>query len=663
VIPIWLVVALSAATLVVVGLWLDNRRQAKKETPLDLDESREMKGSSPLKKLIRIYAIPMKIWHVFHLFRHVCALLAHPERAEREEGVLRLLPFLLIEKKQVLKAFILVSLTAGFTLIFGMLMRLLPRIVEGGTQQVTLVAALAIAMFCCNEMSNVIAQQIMIRWSGKVVDAINEAATRSALDARYEVHLHPDTAKVVNGSQATQREWLMNSLNFGAFTMLSSLVGLAAAIVSCLFTNWPITVAILALLVLCSLNIVRVGKARSKLYYYRHMVLGAESVALNAAYSISGIQDRKTGGKDFLPALRSSAHAWKKASVRTISLARVAFVPLNIIVGSLSPLLFLMMALMQMSGLAEEMSLTGILAMLAQLSMMAAKLTGVTSGFQSAQDLRDNAQGFVKMLRLEPELPPSDHAVLDPQDPGNRSVRVRGVQFTYRGASIPVITNVSCEIKPGFLVSVIGRSGEGKSTIAQILAGLLHPQEGEIWCGQHYLHALDAGVRNGLVAYMGQYAPSFHGTVYEVFEDRWSDATCAEVKQVLLTSGLWEELQKKDGLKTFASSLSGGQRQRLHFALLDFKIRREGSQFVILDEATSDLDLASERKIVARLRVMAQEGCAVLQVAHRTDAINVGTHILGLENGEGNLMSMSEACSNQKSLYYRLVVSTGATEV
>jgi ABC-type bacteriocin/lantibiotic exporter with double-glycine peptidase domain len=603
------------------------------------------------------------MWRACGQLKHVCYLLAHPERAEKEQGILRLLPFFLTEKKQVLKAFILVALTAFFTLVFGMLMRLLPHIVESGPQQVMLVAGLAVAVICLNELTNLIALRIMIRWSADVVENINEAATCSALNARYEVHLHPDTPKVVNGSQATQREWLMNSLNYGAFTMLSSLVALVASIVACLLTNWLITVMVFALLVLCSMKFVRVGKARSKLYDHRHKVLGEENVALGDAYSIAGIQDRKTGGKDFLPQISGYVREWKRASVRTIYLARGAFVPTSIVVGSLSPLLFLMMTLMQISGLTEGMSLTGILAMLAQVSIMASKLAGVTSGLQFAQDLRDTAQGFAKMLALEPELAPTDNAVLKPSDSRSRSIKVRDVAFVYRGTTDLVITDASCEIMPGSLVSVIGPSGEGKSTFAQVVAGLLHPQQGEIWYGDHYLHALKEDVRNGLVAYMGQYAPVFRGTIREEFEDRWSDASDAEIEQVLMTTGLWAELCKKQGLKTAAPSLSGGQRQRLHFALIDFEVYRDGPKTVIIDEGTSDLDLASERKIVERLKIMAQEGCTVLQVAHRVAAINVATHIFEMENGVGRLMSISEARNDQESLYYRLVVSTGATKV
>jgi ABC-type multidrug transport system fused ATPase/permease subunit len=645
--------------LVVAGLRLDNWRQTKKEM-LDLDESGEKKSRSPLKLLIGICALPMKALRVSW---HFCYLLAHPEQAEKEEGFLRLLPFFLIEKKQMLKALILVSLTAGFTLIFGTLMRQLPSIVGDGPQQVALIAGLAVVMIYLIETAKVTAQRIMIRWSGNVVEGINEAATRSVLDARYEVHLDPDTAKDVNGSQATQREWLMTCLNYGAFSMISSLVALVASIVICLLTNWQITMALLALLLLCATRVVRVAKFRNKMYTYRRRILGKESIALGDAYSLPGIQDRKTGGKDFLPELCGYARELKKSSVRTISVARGSFVPFNIVAGSLSPLLFLMMALMSMSGLTGEMSLTSILAMLAQLSIMAAKLTEFISGFQYAQDLRDTAQGFVQMLRLEPELLPSDNAVLEASDPHNRSLKVRGVKYVYPGTTHTVIRRVSCEIKPGFLVSVIGRSGEGKSTIAQILAGLLHPEEGEVWCGQHYIHALQADVRTRLVAYMGQFAPAFLGTVREAFKDRWGDASDAEIEPVLATTGLWEELSKKKGLDAVASSLSGGQRQRLHFALIDFEVRRDGPKIVIIDEGTSDLDLASERKIVARLRVMAQEGCTILQVAHRVDAINAGTHILALEHGKGSLLTMRQACRKQNSLYYRLVVSTGATEV
>jgi len=228
---------------------------------------------------------------------------------------------------------------------------------------------------------------------------------------------------------------------------------------------------------------------------------------------------------------------------------------------------------------------------------------------------------------------------------------------------VQAVADLSFRIDAGERVGFLGPNGAGKTTTLKILAGLLHPEEGEVWCGQHYIHALQADVRTRLVAYMGQFAPAFIGTVREAFKDRWGDASDAEIEPVLATTGLWEELSKKKGLDTVTSSLSGGQRQRLHFALIDFKFHRRGPLIVIIDEGTSDLDLASEMKIAARERVMAQEGCTILQVAHRVAAINVATHIFAMENGVGSLMTMSEARNNKKSLYYRLVVSPGATEV
>lgn len=682
-IPIGLLVTICVvAVIVVIGLWLDNKRLLKKETPTlemlgeetpDEETSSEeekdketlsyeakAKRRSPFKKLI---TIAQKVWGAICLIVRICRLLAHPELAKGEEGIMRLIPFFLAEKKLVVKALVLIGLTAFLTLTFGILVRTLPSLVENTPKQVALVAGMAIAVIGINEIATMLSQQVMTRWSGTVVENINNAATQSALDARYEVHLDPNISRVINGSQATQREWLMNSLNYGAFTTISSSVGLISAIVSCLLTNWSITTVILMLLVLCSLNIVRIGKIRSKLYDLRHKVLGTENETLGDAYSIPGIQDRKTGGKDFLPPLRNYTSEWRKASVRTISLARGAYVPINIVVASMSPLLFLMMALMQMGGLVEQASLTVILAMQAQVGIMAAKLSGVTSGLQFMQDLRDTARGFADMLELEPELAPSDDAVLAPTDPSNRRIRLRGVEFGYPGAAQPVIRDASCKIEPGDFVSVIGVSGEGKSTLAQALAGLLHPQHGEILCGEHYLHALEPEVREGLLAYMGQKAPAFPGSVLEQFKGRWKDATDAEIERVLTTTGLWQELQRKKGVETQASSLSGGQQQRLHFALIDFETRKDGPKFVIVDEGTSDLDLSTERKVVARLRSMAEEGCTVLQVAHRTQAINAATHILALEEGVASLRPLNEVREDPTSLYYRLVVETGATTV
>ena len=107
----------------------------------------------------------------------------------------------------------------------------------------------------------------------------------------------------------------------------------------------------------------------------------------------------------------------------------------------------------------------------------------------------------------------------------------------------------------------------------------------------------------------------------------WPTLQDEEIEQILGHTGLWEELQEKKGLETPASSLSGGQQQRLHFALIDFKVERNGPMILIIDEGTSDLDPVAEMLVVGRMNTRAEGGSTVIQVAHRGPAIDAANHI------------------------------------
>src|SRR5205809_6773579 len=92
--------ALLAAALVVIGLWFNEWRRWKKETPPEITTPKTSKGEGgeEHRSLIKKFtAAPGRI-------RHLCRLIVHPERAKREKGFLRLLPFFLAEKRQILKA-------------------------------------------------------------------------------------------------------------------------------------------------------------------------------------------------------------------------------------------------------------------------------------------------------------------------------------------------------------------------------------------------------------------------------------------------------------------------------------------------------------------------------------------------------------------------------
>ncbi|MBD3173682.1 MAG: ATP-binding cassette domain-containing protein, partial [Armatimonadia bacterium] len=206
------------------------------------------------------------------------------------------------------------------------------------------------------------------------------------------------------------------------------------------------------------------------------------------------------------------------------------------------------------------------------------------------------------------------------------------VAFEYR-EGMPVLQDVSLEIRPGEVVAVVGESGSGKSTLASLLARLYEPTSGEIRVDGQVIGDCS---RSSLRSEMGvvlQDSFLFTGTV------RWniglgdreaSDEAIEEAARVANAEGFIGDLP--EGFDTVVgergATLSGGQRQRVAIAravLRDPKI-------LILDEATSSLDSEAEKVVQAALnRLMV--GRTTLAIAHRLSTIKEADRIYVLDRG------------------------------
>lgn len=187
------------------------------------------------------------------------------------------------------------------------------------------------------------------------------------------------------------------------------------------------------------------------------------------------------------------------------------------------------------------------------------------------------------------------------------AIRFEGVTFTYPDGTAAV-NEMSFEIRPGERVALIGPSGAGKTTIAHLTLGLLHPQEGSVGVG-------------GRATLVPQRPFLFHGTVADNLRLARADATDSELWSALEACDLAHVVRgRRHGLETPVGErglqLSGGEAQRLAIAramLVDAPV-------VVLDEPTSNVDLASEarlREAIARLSA----DRTVVVIAHRRSTV------------------------------------------
>ena len=210
-------------------------------------------------------------------------------------------------------------------------------------------------------------------------------------------------------------------------------------------------------------------------------------------------------------------------------------------------------------------------------------------------------------------------------------LELQNVSFGYNPNEQPVLERIDFTINPGQLIALVGRSGAGKSTLASLVAGLQQPWNGTILFDGRPRAEIPRDVLVDSIAYVSQHVHLFTGTIRENLTMWNSTIPDALVVNAARDALIHDEIAKRplhyeSPVYEEGSNFSGGQRQRLELAL---GLVNKPS-ILILDEATSDLDVSVERVILDNLR---KRGCSCLIIAHRLSTVRDCDKILVLEEG------------------------------
>ncbi|MGR5061565.1 lipid A ABC transporter ATP-binding protein/permease MsbA [Photobacterium sp. DNB22_13_2] len=255
-------------------------------------------------------------------------------------------------------------------------------------------------------------------------------------------------------------------------------------------------------------------------------------------------------------------------------------------------------------------------------------LTNVTSQFQRGMAA---CQTLFGIMELETEKDKGQHEAKRV----NGDIRVNDVTFTYPTKDTPALKNVNFDLPAGKTLALVGRSGSGKSTIANLLTRFYDIDSGSITIDNHDICDYKLSNLREQVAVVSQNVHLFNDTVANNIAyasgETYSRADIEKAAELAYAMDFIKGME--NGLDTMIGengvSLSGGQRQRIAIA----RALLRNAPVLILDEATSALDTESERAIQSALDEL-QKDRTVLVIAHRLSTIENADQILVVDDGE-----------------------------
>ena len=213
------------------------------------------------------------------------------------------------------------------------------------------------------------------------------------------------------------------------------------------------------------------------------------------------------------------------------------------------------------------------------------------------------------------------------------SLSFENVTFTYPNDEEPILKDVSFDIAAGEMVGVVGATGAGKSTLAQLIPRLFDPQEGSIKIGGKDIRTVSEGTLRKTVSIVLQRAILFSGTIADNLRQGKGDATVSEMERAARIAQASEFISRMDlafesPVEERGNNFSGGQKQRMSIA----RGIVSNPKILIFDDSTSALDAKSERLVQEALN-RDLKGTTTIIIAQKISSVVHADKILVLNQG------------------------------
>jgi len=299
----------------------------------------------------------------------------------------------------------------------------------------------------------------------------------------------------------------------------------------------------------------------------------------------------------------------------------------------------------------NELSVSDIVAFMLYLALFYAPITSLANLMESVQQSLAGAERVIEILDAPRSIIDRPGALQTGKAEGR--VSFENVSFSYI-ENVPVLDDVSFDIKPGQMAAFVGATGVGKTTLSQLVSRFYDPSSGRICLDGRDIRDITLESLRQNISIVMQDTFLFNGTIEENLAFAKPDAAFQEIEAAARTARIHDDImQMPDGYNTQVGErgvkLSGGQKQRIAIA----RAVLCQAPILILDEATASVDVKTEAKIQQAINEIAGKR-TIITIAHRLSTVRNADVIFVLEKGRIVQAGSHFALIEQEGLYKNL---------
>lgn len=480
--------------------------------------------------------------------------------------------------------------------------------------------------------------QMQVRFTARKQTYYSGALFKLYLSKPYLYHVEKNSAELIRNINSNIPNFFAGMLN-SAFMVITELLVIVTIYIALMMID-PF-IAIIVFGVLGSVIYLLIRGVRIQLAFLgRGLQTSSLEVNKSLLQGLGSVKETKVMGKEeyfaqiFEKYFKIQTDIQSKYSILG-QLPR--FTIENVVmIGLLSVVLYKVLVGDSMSDVIPVFSAVAVSAF--RVMPSANRLTGQINGLRYMEPLLDTI--YTDLIYIKEHVDRQN--ILQPEPIKLRfreQIKLSNIYFKYPQGNAPILNGVSFEIPQGAFVGIVGASGAGKTTLVDIILGLLEPQHGAVYIDDKNIVENIRGWRD-LLAYVPQNIYLVDGTIRENIalgeaKDKISDEVMERVLKMADLQDFVNELPNK--IHTMVGEhgvkLSGGQRQRIGIARALYR----NPQVLIVDEATSALDNETEKHIMDTVLKLKGQ-ITIIAIAHRLTTLERCDFKVELESGQARLI-------------------------